>query len=105
MLGPDRDPRRTAAIRNLKHLASLLFGAAEDDTILVSELCCTEPGCPPVETVVAHLRAGAAPRRVKVHKPVVEVSEDDLRGAILARCEQVHDVRPASPPADGTGPE
>jgi hypothetical protein len=82
MFGSRTDERRSAAIRSLKAAARTLFGAAEDDAVVVNELSCTEPGCPPIETVVALLRAGSQPRQVKVHKPAVEVTEDDLRAAI-----------------------
>ncbi len=82
MFGPRNDERRVAAIRALKATARALFDAGEDDAVVVNELQCTEPGCPPIETVVALLRAGAEPRQVKVHKPAVEVTEDDLRAAL-----------------------
>lgn len=82
MFGSRSDERRSAAIRSLKAAARTLFGAAEDDAVVVNELSCAEPGCPPIETVVALLRAGSQPRQVKVHKPAVEVTEDDLRAAI-----------------------
>jgi hypothetical protein len=83
MFGPRNDERRSAAIRALKAAARTLFEAGDDDAVVVNELSCTEPGCPPIETVVALLRAGCEPRQVKVHKPAVEVTEDDLRHAML----------------------
>jgi len=82
MFGPRNDERRSAAIFALKATARTLFDAGEDDAVVVNELQCTEPGCPPIETVVALLRAGNEPRQVKVHKPAAEVTEDDLRAAI-----------------------
>jgi hypothetical protein len=77
-----RDEAWTAAIRALRATAREVFEAGDDDAVLVSELQCTEPGCPPVETVVALLREGEKPRQVKVHKPAVEVTGDDLRAAM-----------------------
>jgi hypothetical protein len=76
------DEQRAKAIRAIKSVARPLFDAGEDDVILVNELRCTEPGCPPVETVVALMRVGAERRQVKIHKPAVEVTEGDLRAAI-----------------------
>jgi hypothetical protein len=76
-----QDARRIEASRRLKALARHLFGANEDDAIVVNELRCTEPGCPPIETVVALLRQGAPTRQVKVHKPIADVTDDDLRDA------------------------
>ena len=90
MFGPRHDERRSAAIRALKATARTLFEAGEDDAVVVNELQCSEPGCPPIETVVALLRAGSEPRQVKVHKPAVEVTEDDLRAAIQGGHEHEH---------------
>jgi hypothetical protein len=83
MFGPRTDEKRSQAMRRLKQLARELFEAADDDAVVVNELSCTEPGCPPIETIVALLRAGGEPRQVKVHKPAVDVTEDDLRHAML----------------------
>lgn len=90
MFGPRNDERRSSAIRALKAMARTLFEAGEDDAVVVNELQCTEPGCPPVETIVALLRAGTEPRQVKVHKPAVEVTEEDLRDAIQGAHEHEH---------------
>jgi hypothetical protein len=83
MFGPRTDPKRSAAIRQLKQLAGQLFDATDEDAVVVNELQCTEPGCPPIETIVALLRAGAEPRQVKIHKPAVDVTEQDLRQALF----------------------
>ena len=78
------DEKRLAAIRALKVLAREMLAAVEDDVVVVNELACTEPGCPPLETVVALLRSGEKPRQIKVHKAAVEVTEADLRAALDA---------------------
>jgi hypothetical protein len=93
LFGPRHDAQRSAALRALKELARPLFEAGEDDAIVVTELQCTEPGCPPVETVVALLRAGAEPRQVKVHKPAIEVTEEDLRAALHPAHDHGHHAR------------
>lgn len=90
MFGRQDDGRRAAAIRKLKSSARALFHADEDDAVVVNELTCTEPGCPPLETVIALLRAGSEPRQVKVHKAAVDVKEDDLRAAIVRTGEHEH---------------
>jgi len=82
LLGPRADAQRSAAIRELKQRARTLFEAEENDVVVVNELACAEPGCPPVETVVALLREGCLPRQLKVHKPVVDVTEADLLAAL-----------------------
>jgi len=53
------------------------FNLADDETIMVSELPCSDPGCPPVEThVVFWTQAGR--QHFKVFKPLAEVAADDL---------------------------
>lgn len=72
------DAKRSEAIRYIKALARELMHAQDDDAVMVTELACTEPGCPPVETVIALLRAGAPPRQLKVHKAIPEVTREDV---------------------------
>ena len=48
-------------------------------SILVTELKCSEPGCPPIETVVAILGSGSEQYQQKVHLPIEEVTESDIR--------------------------
>jgi len=90
MFAPRNDERRSAAIRPIKASAAALFAAGESDVVVVNELRCTEPGCPPIETVIALLRAGSPPRQLKVHKAVVEVTDEDLRDVIQAPHEHGH---------------
>lgn len=82
ILGRSRDPGRAVAIQELKRRALKLLSTSEEDTVMVNELACTEPGCPPVETVIALLRAGQPPMSLKIHKPAREVSDQDIRDAL-----------------------
>jgi len=53
------------------------FKLDEDESIMVSQLPCSDPGCPPVEThVVFWTQAGR--QHFKVFKPLAEVAADDL---------------------------
>jgi nitrate reductase molybdenum cofactor assembly chaperone NarJ/NarW len=53
------------------------FNLDDEETIMVSELPCSDPGCPPVEThVVFWTQAGR--QHFKVYKPLAEVAADDL---------------------------
>lgn len=53
------------------------FRLDDEETIMVSELPCSDPGCPPVEThVVFWTQAGR--QHFKVFKPLAEVAADDL---------------------------
>ena len=54
---------------------------SESSTVMVAELACTEPGCPPLETVVAVLDAGAT-RRYTIHRPMAEITEADVRALL-----------------------
>lgn len=73
-------PDRTASAR-VKAWVAAALGPDDERTILVTELACTEPGCPPVETVIALLQEGE-PQRWKLHKPVATVTEHDVRTAL-----------------------
>jgi len=48
-----------------------------DAAILVAEVACAVPGCPPVETVIAFWSEERR-HHFKVFKPVAEVVTDDL---------------------------
>jgi len=55
------------------------FNLGDDESIMVSELPCSDPGCPPVEThLVFWTQAGR--HQFKVFKPLAEVVPDDLLG-------------------------
>jgi hypothetical protein len=54
------------------------FGLPEDAVILVVEVACGLPGCPPLETVVAFWTGDATRHHFKVFKPVREVAIEDL---------------------------
>ena len=58
------------------------FSLAADAAVLVSELECASPGCPPLETVVAFWTDDAANvlqrHHFKVFKPVAALQPEDL---------------------------
>lgn len=85
LFGKRDDNGRAEAVRRVKDWGATYARAAEDETIMVTELQCPEEGCPPIETVLALLRPRQEPRKWKVHKPVVDVTEDDVRAAIDGR--------------------
>jgi nitrate reductase molybdenum cofactor assembly chaperone NarJ/NarW len=55
------------------------FKLGNEETIMVSELPCSDPGCPPVETNVVFWSQGGR-HQFKVYKPLAEVVPDDLLG-------------------------
>ncbi len=79
------DAHRREARRRIKARTVELLALPDDAVVMVSELQCTEPGCPPVETVVAVLAQSSPRRQVKIHKPVGDVSDDDLAAAFAGR--------------------
>jgi hypothetical protein len=64
---------RAEKSRAIKAWVAAALGLEEDATIVVSELSCTEPGCPPLETVIA-VRDRGQRREWKLHVPLAEVT-------------------------------
>lgn len=54
------------------------YGLPERATVMVLELECRRPGCPPLETVVAFWDEDDQRRHFKVFKPMGEVVPGDL---------------------------
>ncbi|MGH6784447.1 MAG: hypothetical protein ACREBP_07465 [Sphingomicrobium sp.] len=59
------------------------FKLADGAAILVAEIACTVPGCPPIDTVVAFWTEGDKRHQFKIFKPVEDVVPDDLPYAWL----------------------
>ena len=75
---PKADPQR---ILEIKQWAMEAFRLPADVSVMVTELRCSEPGCPPLETVIAILDTPGRPRQFKIHKAVADVSRDDVVNA------------------------
>lgn len=67
-----------AATRRVKDWTRELLALGDDVTLTVSELRCTEPGCPDVETVIGALFGHGGQRRWKVLAPVAAVTREQL---------------------------
>jgi hypothetical protein len=67
-------------------------------TVMVTELACKEPGCPPIETVIAVLRGPKDTLQFKAHRAAVDLDKDAvvalLRGAEPCEHDEDHDVPP-----------
>jgi len=74
-----RPPHRSPHLSGLKESVRQLLDLDEDTAVMIRQLACTEPGCPPVETVVAILPMNGPARRWTLHSPVDQVTSDDLR--------------------------
>ena len=53
------------------------FGLPADAFVRVTQLACSEPGCPPLETAIALDREGGISLRT-VHKATSEISREDV---------------------------
>jgi hypothetical protein len=68
--------------RRIREWVLASFPLTPDDTVLVTELRCHEPDCPPVETVIGVLRPGHDARQYKIGKAPPDVLYEDV--AVLA---------------------
>jgi hypothetical protein len=87
----ERQQADPGTVALLKQWAYAAFQPSEDTTLMVTELRCTEPGCPPTETVIALLRPGQPPQQYKIHKALSHVTQADIIAL----------AHPAPPSADG----
>ena len=67
-----------AALQQVQAWVRERFSLAAGDAVLVTELACALPGCPPLETVVAFWTGAGMRHHYKVFKPVQLVLQDDL---------------------------
>jgi len=74
---PKNDPAQLQALERVREWTQQRFKLAGDAAILVSELECRLPGCPPLETVIAFWDGGKR-HHFKLFKPVKQVALDDL---------------------------
>jgi hypothetical protein len=63
--------------RAIKSWARKLLALPDDAVVSVSELACHMPGCPPKETVILVMQ-GTETVQASVHKPMKEVTENDV---------------------------
>ena len=77
------EPGHEQAVGRVQAWTRDRFGLNEGAAVMVTELICTRPGCPPLETVVAFWVEDDQRRHFKVFKPTVEVAADDLPPAWL----------------------
>ena len=78
-----KSPEHTAALDRVREWVRARFSLGEG-AILVAEVACAVPGCPPIETVIAFWSEGRR-HHFKVFKPVEEVVTNDLPPAWLKR--------------------
>ncbi|MHC9296936.1 hypothetical protein ACRCUN_31115 [Mycobacterium sp. LTG2003] len=86
LVNPGENARSTAPKASTEHVADLkrvvraTLDIPLDTTVLVQQLACKEPGCPPVETVVAVLSGHRA--TWKIPEPTADLTAAELRRII-----------------------
>lgn len=78
MLGAVNNPDQLRALDRVKEWTRTRFGLPEDAVIVVSEVACPLPGCPPLETIVLFWTADQVRHHFKVFKRAQEIIDDDL---------------------------
>jgi hypothetical protein len=71
-------PEHIAALDRVREWTRARFKLPEDAAILVTEVSCALPGCPPLETVVAFWTENDTRHHFKLFKPADQVVADDL---------------------------
>lgn len=67
------DPTQIQAIKTWLYE---IFNLPDDIPISISQLTCTELGCPPIETVISVMRTPT--ETYKIHKAVGEIQYNDI---------------------------
>jgi nitrate reductase delta subunit len=78
-----RGAAHAQALERVRGWTRARFALTEDVVVVVAEVACTVPGCPPLETVVAFWTAPERRHHFKIFKPVAEIVGDDLPPAWL----------------------
>lgn len=82
MMRPFRRSADGAAPGRVRDWTRARFQLGGDETVMVSEVHCAVPGCPPIETHVVFWTAQGR-HHFKVFKPLAAVAEDDLPPAFM----------------------
>ncbi|MCP9469144.1 MAG: hypothetical protein NNA31_03980 [Nitrospira sp.] len=77
-------------IDRIKAWVRAVFHLNDETTIMVTELACHEPGCPPIETVIALLTGPGDTRQYKIHKTADEINVADIEALAVGE-DSCHD--------------
>jgi len=91
-LGGRGSSSQAGKVKEIKGWVQEALQLPPEATIMVTELTCTEPGCPPLETVIALLRGPGDSGQQKIHRGVAEITRDDIT-ALCARFAQADKAR------------
>jgi len=76
--GFKKSPEHSRAVELVQSWTRERFSLAADAPILVSELACANPGCPPLQTVVAFWTEAGDRHHFKVLKPIETIAAGDI---------------------------
>lgn len=71
-------PSAAAARQQLEAFVRSRLECQEQDHVLVQELNCLEPNCPPKETMIAIFSDGKKPVQFRIHRGLSDIELDDL---------------------------
>jgi hypothetical protein len=77
-----RSPQHLESLNRVREWTRSRFALPEQASIVVAEMACAVPGCPPRETVIVFWIDDRR-HHIKLFKPVVEVCQEDLPPAWL----------------------
>jgi hypothetical protein len=87
-----KDSKRTESRQKIKEWVAACLSNSSQIQVVVTELECAEPGCPPKETVIALIYPNTAPKQFKVFKAIVDVTEADVSAALAAEKDSAEEV-------------
>jgi hypothetical protein len=90
---PSADQRDVARRGAVREWTCDVLSLSESATVLVTELSCLEPGCPPREVVIAVFAPNTPRRQLRIHCPLADLDEARVRQAWLTPtpCGDHHD--------------
>ena len=73
-----RNAGKIDAVRRIKDWTRERFSLDDDIPVMVAEVACGLPGCPPIETIVTFWTAPETRHAFKAFKPATDVTVEDL---------------------------
>ena len=73
-----KPPDHAAAAEQVRAWVRARFALPDEAVVMVAEVTCAVPGCPPLETVVVFWTEGDRRHQFKLFKPVSAVVAEDL---------------------------
>ena len=67
-----------ALAQRIKAWVAEALRLGNETTLMVIEMRCTTPDCPPVKTVIALMETAQPAHQYKIHKPLVHITYEDV---------------------------